>query len=521
MKIQKPHLIIFAAGVLLLSACSGPAATTQATVTIKRGAISQSVEATGSIAASNEAKINFQQGGVVSVVHVKIGDAVKKGDVLAELDSTDLALSVSQAETQLEQSRNNVRNAEQAIIVAQSNYSRTVQGSSDADVKAAEAAVASANANFDKVTKGQSSDAAAARAAVDAAQANLDKLKAGPTAEDLAAVQAQLQNAEAALRSAQSAYDNAFRRDPAGIGASPAAVQLETATNNYHLAKSNFDKVAKGADAAQIRAAEQQLASARATLARYGGANDAANRSAAQQQIESAQANLDRLKQPARDYDITQSQAQIEQSRIAHDNAKTALRLGEISLAQAKRRVEQTVLRAPFDGVIGSVNVREGESVAATGSATGAFVIANDDAFHMDLTVDELDVSVLQTGQDVEIAVDALPGATVTGKVERVASTGSKINGVVNYSVRVALNPGEAALKNGMSATARIVSERKDNVLLAPSRALRFDNATGKSFLGVRNGNDTQEIEVGVGLRDTVNVEIVSGAVEGATVVLR
>jgi HlyD family secretion protein len=512
---------VLAAAALLSGACSPPSAVNVATETASRGSISQAIEATGSIAASNEAKVSFQQSGVISVVRVKIGDAVKKGDVLAELDATDLTLAMNQAEAQLEQSKNNVRNAEQAIIIAQANYSRTVQGSSEADIKAAEAAVASANANYTRVTKGQASDAAAAKAAVDAAQANLDKLKAGPTSEDIAAVAAQLQNAEAALRSAQFAYDNAFRSNPAGIGASPASAQLETATNNYNLAKSNYDKAAKGADAAQIRAAEQQLASARANLARYYGATDAANRSSAQQQIESAQASLDRLKQPARDFDIAQGAAQIEQARIALDNANAAVRLNEIAIAQAKRRFDQAVLRAPFDGVIGSVNVREGESASVTSTPNGAFVIAGDDAFHMDVTVDELDVAALQVGQDVEIAVDALPAATVTGKVDRVSSTGSKINGVVNYNVRVALNAGGVGLKSGMSATARIVSERKDNVVLVPSRAIRFDSASGKSFVGLRNGNEIQEVEVKTGLRDGANIEVTDGLSEGSVVVLR
>jgi HlyD family secretion protein len=127
----------------------------------------------------------------------------------------------------------------------------------------------------------------------------------------------------------------------------------------------------------------------------------------------------------------------------------------------------------------------------------------------------------LRIGQDVEIAIDALPGTSVAGKVERVSSTGTRINGVVNYSVRVALTGDSASLKNGMSATARIVSDKRDNVLLAPARAIRFDSATGKSFVGIRNGNDTQEIEVQVGLRSGANAEITTGLNEGAVVVLR
>lgn len=519
-------LLAMAGATLLLSACTPPgapsasaAAMTDAKAT--RGVIQQSIDATGNIVADSEAKISFQQAGIISAVRAKIGDAVKKGDVLAELDTIDLQLGVRQAEAQLEQTRNSVRNAQQSIIIAQANYSRTVEGTRDADLKAAQEALQSAQANYAKVTKGQSTDAAAAQAAVDAAQASLDKIKAGATAEDLAAVQAQLQNAEAALKLAQSAYDRVAGRNPAGVGGSPEALQLEQATNNFNLAKSNYDKVAKGADAAQVRAAEQQLAVAQANLARFSGATDAANRAAAQQAIAAAQANLDRLQQPARDFDLAQLTAQIEQAKVALDSANTNVKLSEITLAQAKRRLDQAVLRAPFDGVVGSVNVREGESVSLGGAPVSAFVMADTNGFHMDLTVDELDVTNVRVGQAVEIAVDALPGQRIAGTVERISSTGTKINGVVNYNVRVALSEGVDVLRSGMSGTASILLGRKDNALLVPAVAVHRDSATGKSFLSVRNGNQTQEVEVTTGLQDGKSVEIVAGLADGATVVVR
>jgi HlyD family secretion protein len=141
--------------------------------------------------------------------------------------------------------------------------------------------------------------------------------------------------------------------------------------------------------------------------------------------------------------------------------------------------------------------------------------------FHMDVTVDELDVTQLRVGQPVEIAVDALPGVKVAGKVERISSTGTKSNGVVNYSVRVSLDAGNPALRSGMSGTAAIIADRKENALLVPANAVRLDNANGKSFLSVRNGNQTRDVEVTTGLRNTTSVEILSGLADGASVVVR
>ena len=483
---------------------------------LERGPIQQTIEAKGNIQAVSEARLSFQQGGVISRVVVTLGDGVKKGDVLAELDKTDLELAARQSQAQLTQSQNNVRNAEQAIIVAHSNVSRTLEGSrkgdldaaqaaldsatanytrvtsgQGSDIAAAQAAYTAAKANYDRVTVGQQSDVAAAQAAYDAAVANLAKVQAGATESDLAGVKAQFLNAEAAVKKAQAEYDRAYRGNPAGIGAHPSALALEQATNNFNLAKSSYDKVVNGFDDAQRRAAEQQVAgakasldrfggsvqasnraaaeqqvkSARASLDRFGGANDASNKAAAWQQVQAAQANLDKLKEPARSFDITQVQAQLEQANIALANAKTSVELNEVVLAQARRRLDQTQLRAPFDGVVGSVNIKDGES---TNTQAVAVVLADPARFYMDVTVDELDVSQLRQGQGVIVAADALPGIKLSGSVERIASTSTRLNGVVSYNVRVSL-PGAAALKSGMSAIATIVLASKPDALLAPA----------------------------------------------------
>jgi HlyD family secretion protein len=521
-KIMKKHfdvLFLSVSAALVLSAC-GQSASTPKTASLQRGSISQTVEATGAIASSNEARLSFQQAGVVETIGIKIGDSVKAGDVLATLQTIDLALGKQQAEAQLQQSKNNVRNAEQALIVAQANYSRTVQGTRDVDLKAAQAGVQSAQANFERVTRGQAADAKSAKAAYDAAKANYDKVIAGPTAEDLAGLNAQLQNAEAALRSAQANYDRARRQDPAGIGAHPSALTLEQTTNAYTLAKANYDKSAKGADSAAIRAAEQQVASAQANYARFYGATYAANKSAAEQQIASAQASAERLSQPARDFDLSQLGAQIEQARIAIDNARVAVKLNEIALAQADRRIEQATLRAPFGAVIGSVNARPGESVSSASPAGGVVVLADTTGYHIGVTVDELDVANLRQGQPANVRVDALPGETFVGLVERISSTSTKLNGVVNYNVRVKLDQAGDKLKSGMSATTLIELARRENVLLAPSNALKIDPTTRKTLLTVRDGNQNREVEVSIGLRDSNTVEILSGVDQDALIVL-
>ena len=236
------------AGGLMLSACSRgnntPSNTNQRTAAIAKGSISASVNATGNIAPEGEVKLNFQTQGTVAEIKVKQGDKVKKGAVLALLDLTDLQIALAQAQTALVQAQAAAASAEAAgsqadiamlnahaqQIIAQANYSRTVDGGvRPGDITAAQAAINAAQASYARATdKGlKDADIRAAQATLEAAKANYAKVTAGPQREDYAAADAAVKNAEAALRQAQASYDRAYKTNPAAIGASPAGLQLE------------------------------------------------------------------------------------------------------------------------------------------------------------------------------------------------------------------------------------------------------------------------------------------------------
>jgi HlyD family secretion protein len=225
----RARVILLAALLITITACNanGNPTTAQRTVSVTRGTLVVSVNATGNILAEGEIMLSFQQPGVVQQVNVKVDDTVKEGQMLASLDTQDLELALAQART--------------ALITANAGYSRTVEGASQADIDAAQAALNAAYSNYDKV-------------------------KAGPDPADYASAQATYLNAQAALKQAQDAYDRAYASDPANINGSPEALQLEQATNNYNSAKAAFQRASEGADNAQLSAALQQIESAKATL---------------------------------------------------------------------------------------------------------------------------------------------------------------------------------------------------------------------------------------------------------------
>lgn len=341
----------------------------------------------------------------------------------------------------------------------------------------AQAGLVIASANYSRTVDGpRNADVKAAEAALAAANDNYNKLKAGPDQADIDAAETAVRNAEAALRQAQAAHDLSYKFDPAGYPSSPTIAQLEQAGNNLEAAKLQYDRAVRGADKAQLAAALQQIADAKASL--------------------------EKVQQPVRQFDIDQAEAERRKAAV--------------QVQQAQRRLEQAVLKAPMDGVVATANIKAGEMTGAQPALT----LVDTSRLHIDITVDEIDVAKVRTGQAVVVTLDALPNVEVKGKVDRVASTSTTVNGVVSYAVRVAIDNTAAPLRPGMTANASILLEQRENVLLVPNWAIRRDRQSGKSFLTVKIDEKTsQEVEVKTGLRNESVSEILSGVQEGQTVV--
>ena len=232
------------------------------TVTIGRGDISSTVSATGSVLPEREANLNFQGAGTIAKVAVKAGDRIQTGQVLAELDTTDLELAVRQAEIGLRQT--------------EAQLKQLSEGPDASDVAAAVAALDSAKAAYTQVLKGSDKD-------------------------QLAAARAQVEQARVSLEQAQQAYDKI--KDQPNAGMFPQSQQLQVATINYDTAQANYRVTTRGANASQLAAAQAQIAQAESAL-------DRLKRGASAAQIEIAQAAVD------------QSQLAVEQAKRRLDNAR-------------------------------------------------------------------------------------------------------------------------------------------------------------------------------------------------------
>jgi len=417
----------------------GTTATLQ-TATVRRGELTATINAAGVVTADSQVTLVFQTSGRIKEINVKVGDQVKAGQVLARLDAPDLELNVLKAQIALETSRIKLQ--------------QTKAGPKPAEIAAARASLASAQAAY---------------------QAALEKYNLSDA--QLAIARAQVDKAKAALQRAQAAYDW------------HAADWLDPQPENSQQ-KKQLDDAQKAYDSAVL--AYNQTAA---------GINDSALRSAASQ-LAQAQYQLDKLLNTPTPEDIIQAEAAVKQD--------------EASLQQAQSQLAKSSIVAPFDGTVGDIYVQVGQWVSA---GTQAIALVDLTRLSLAVTLAEVDVPQVQEGQAVEITLDAEPEAVFTGTVASMDIVGTTTQGVVNYTATISIHSPKDTLRPGMNASASIILQRRENVLLVPNRAVRTGSGRTKMVTVLYQGQ-LIDVPVTLGLSGDALSEVVDGLREGDVVLV-
>jgi len=346
------------------------------------------VSVTGEVVPAEWAVLSVETNGVVNDVRVEPGDQVKVGDLLVRLDPVDAQLSVAEAEAQLARA--------QAQLEQLKAQPRAV------DVAAAEQRVDEMELEISR------------------AAAEQERLASGVVASDIADAQAQLESAEAERKAARIDYD-----------------ELQDELENDLVEDWEGERAAL-----RLRAARESLDAAQLGLAYARGSASArldeaeAGVRAAEARRDVAQAQLDQVMAGASEEEVALAETEVEQAQIA--------------LEEARLRVERCERRAPFDGTVGSVQVRRGQQIRR-----GAPVVTLGDlsTLRVETTdLDEIDVAKIEVGQSVDVTFDAFPDRVFEGHVIRINPMAEPGGGGVNYTAIIELEELAPEIRWGMTA---------------------------------------------------------------------
>lgn len=234
--------------------------------------------------------------------------------------------------------------------------------------------------------------------------------------------------------------------------------RLDTAKLNDAITKS---RAAHASAQAQVLQAQATVAEAKAVLARMEEVFRLSNgKVPAATEMEVAQAALKRA--------IANESA----ARAAVLQVEAELKTNETNLSKAQ-------IRSPVDGVVLVRQVQPGNTVVASMSAPVLFTIAQDlSEMDLQVNVDEADVASIRPGLSATFTVSAWAGRKFDAVIERVGLGSTTKDNVVTYKTLMKVDNSDLALRPGMTATATVVTARRDNALLVPNAALRYTPQT-------------------------------------------
>ncbi|HIK25354.1 MAG TPA: efflux RND transporter periplasmic adaptor subunit [Thermosynechococcus sp. M46_R2017_013] len=323
-----------------------------------------------------------------------------------------------------------------------------------------------------------------------------DRVKAGQIIArmDNRDEQAQLAQAQANLADAIARRDRVVAGNRAEEIAQ-AAAQVQAAATRARLAEERLKR--------------NELLAAEGAIPRDTLDELKANRDSAIANLNEAQKRLQLLQRGARSEEIRQAEATVAAAQAQVQAARAAL--------------EDTVIRAPFTGIITQKYANPGAFVtptttaSATTSATSTSIVAIAEGLEILAEVPEVDIGQVLVGQPVEIRADAYPGETFKGQVRLVAPEAVVEQNVTFFQVRVSLVTGLEKLRSGMNVDLDFLGPKIHNALLVPTVAIAVERGqTGVYVVGENNRPKFRPVTIGSSWQD--QTQIISGVSVGERV---
>lgn len=358
------------------------------------------------------------------------------------------------------------------------------------------------------------------------------------------------------LANSTSMQEAALRAVQADVQNQTAA--MNTAENAINTARAALTTSQADLERAQVERANAEIELKRATDLVETGISSRSNYDTAKMRYDSATASVNAAKARVEQaqVQIKDAEIRVRQARTAIDAANARVAQQQASLAQQSDLLKRTTQYATIDGVIGGPIVQVGTYALSNFSSTPLMIIADMSVINVEVKVDETDIKNVKQNQRAKVKVDALGEAEIEGDVVEIAQTAVTRTGQTiaqtatsgsqeakDFKVVIRLvNMSEQvrdALRPGMSATAVITTDRRDNVLAIPLQALverdpqqlRGDKAPAsaasqnpkdkkpvKGVFVVEN-NKTVFKPVETGITGENDIEITSGLSEGLELV--
>jgi HlyD family secretion protein len=441
--------------------------------------LKQTILATGQVTSSTDLDLSFNSSGVVKSLKVKVGDIVKKGDILATIDQGQALANLTQARG--------------ALASAQAKLKRTLENE--------ELSIAQVNYDQAKITQ----DILVKNAYSKLLNSTIEALPKNGTNNYNAPTITGTYNL-----GKEGTINLSMYRTSDGIGFNLSGLVEGSGIGNTITPQPLGNS---GLYITFPSDATTNLQDWVINIPNKKASNYLTNYNAYQEALAQANAELDK-----KFTDLALKKARSEGSDI--DLARADITSAEGGLQAAQAKYEDTVIRAPADGTITNIDIKLGELSEIQKPVITLQDVSN---LYIEAKINESNIANVKIGQKVSITFDAFGSSRVfDGVVTHVDPGATTTDGIVNYKINSSIISNEKEIRAGMNADISILAAEKDHVLVIPKASIVTHD--GKMFTNVitdKKRKKYEEREISVGLTGDGNlIEVKSGIGEGEDIAI-
>ena len=566
---------------------------------VEKGTLITSVSGSGQISASNQVDIKPKVSGDVLSVDMKNGQEVKAGDVLIRLDTKDVYKTIRDAQSNLENAQLSLEKlkqpasdysiwqAQNALDSAKHNLDK-LKLSQETAIQTAQQTIQKDQDNMDKAVEDALNTITNVFLGLPTITTKLNDILYGNEISDGELTVTHGQNNIVALASSVSALN----QEKLQIFQASAENDYKIARSKYDVNLENYNKVTRYSNQATIeslltetietvKAVAQAAKSENSFLgawvdyrsqqkwpvfvkvkdyqaglsANIGQANNylssllsiETSLEDSRESVASSRKDLDEMEQN-NPFDLATAEATIKDKKVFLADLLAGADVLDIksqelsidqkqdALADAREKLVDYTVRAPFDGVlIVNTDIKLGDPLGAS-TAVATIITKQRIA---EISLNEVDVAKIKVSQKVNLTFDAVSDLNLTGIVAEVDPLGTATQGVVSYNIKIIFDAQDDRVKPGMSVTASIITDVRQDVLMVPNAAIKSQGSTNYvevladelatnqlsasalSSSGITSATPPKQQAVEIGLSNDSMTEIISNLQIGDRVVTR
>ncbi|PSO63891.1 MAG: efflux transporter periplasmic adaptor subunit [Cyanobacteria bacterium QH_8_48_120] len=292
--------------------------------------------------------------------------------------------------------------------------------------------------------------------------------------------------------------------------------QLSQARANLNEAQARLEEAQAGTPQ-EVEQAQAQVASAQS---RFELAQQ--RRERYQSLLENGAISQDRFDEVLSEYlsaqaNLEQARRSLEQTRNTNrpeiNRLQAAVESAQAQYQEAQVQFQDTIIKAPFAGIITQKYATEGAfvtpttSASSTASATSTSILAIAEGLEVLAKVPEVDVGRIEVGQPAKIVADAYQGEVFRGEVKRVAPEAVVEQNVTSFEVLVTLFTGQSKLHSGMNVDATFLGKQLQDALTVPTVAVvTQEGKTGVMVPGEDNQPQFQPVTLGLTISERTQI---------------